>query len=137
MAIKYTHRTTDGRRARIVCTDRVNVTHLILALVASTVDGSESYVYLTKDLATTVSDSGYWSQPFLVEYSPWEEVAVDTPVWVLAGGKGERGFLPRHFAKYESGFVYTFQEGRTSHTGASDLGCVPHMHAFLEKPSNA
>lgn len=113
MTIKYTHCTNDGRLARILCTDRANPTHPVVALVASTVDGSESFVYLTKDLHS----SSYKGAPFLREYNPWEDVPVDTPVWVRYDAL-DGSYSPRHFAGYKDGLVQVWMDGLTSHSSA-------------------
>jgi hypothetical protein len=42
----------------------------------------------------------------------WSKVAVDTKIFVKDSESGE--WLPRYFAKYKDGFVYTFRDGKTS-----------------------
>ena len=49
----------------------------------------------------------------------WSKVAVDTPILVRQGKSGR--WFERHFAKYENGDVYTWVDGRTSWTGATEV----------------
>lgn len=44
----------------------------------------------------------------------WSKVEVDTPILVRQVEDGR--WLERHFAKYEEGIVYTWQDGHTSWT---------------------
>lgn len=44
----------------------------------------------------------------------WSKVLVDTPIWVRESEK--TGWHPRHFAKFEDGFVYAWDNGATSFT---------------------
>ena len=50
----------------------------------------------------------------LREWNEWENVSVDTPVWVR--DKEYSAWIPLHFAKYKDGKVFTFVGGRTSHS---------------------
>lgn len=52
----------------------------------------------------------------LVEYSPWNDIAVDTKLYVCNDG-GE--WRKRHFSHYANGLVYTFEDGYTSWSGNS------------------
>ena len=49
----------------------------------------------------------------------WNKVKVDTPILVRQGKNGE--WLERHFAKYENGDVYAWDNGRTSWTIANEI----------------
>lgn len=44
----------------------------------------------------------------------WSKVEVDTPILVRQGKNAE--WLERHFAKYEGGYVYVWNDGKTSWT---------------------
>jgi hypothetical protein len=143
MPQKYTHRTTDGRLARILCTDRTHPTHTVVALAAFSEDGSESPIYLTKDLCKTISDAGYSPTPFLHEISIWEYVAIDTSVWVRRQvGEGIE-YVPYHFAGYSKGYVKVWRDGCTSHTVSfkDDEALSTYRllcsDVFLEAPSDA
>jgi hypothetical protein len=59
----------------------------------------------------------YVSQLIRMEFEEvidWAKIPVDTPIWVR--DNEELDWLPRHFAKYENGIVYTWTSGKTSHT---------------------
>ena len=47
-----------------------------------------------------------------VERSKWDAVPVDAPVVISGGGLHAN----RHFAKFEEGLVWTWADGKTSHT---------------------
>lgn len=50
----------------------------------------------------------------------WSKVAVDTPILVK-----QKVELKRHFAKFENGFVYYYDNGRTSWTGEYAVYAAP------------
>ena len=148
MTIEYTHRTPDGCKARIICTNRVSETYPVVALVASPLEGYggvENIVYLTHDLCTTVTESGSSGKSYLKKYSPWDDVEVDAPVWVKQRAAGQSYvYIPRHFARYEDGVVMVWMNGLTSHSvpkgGSERDSCVvPYFEdqVFLEKPKDA
>lgn len=62
----------------------------------------------------------------------WSKVAVDTPILVRYGVHSE--WVKRHFAKYENGKVYAWNDGATSWSGN---GCVPWGLAKLTERSEA
>ena len=43
----------------------------------------------------------------------WSKIAVDTPIYVREYGSP---WIPRHFAKFENGYVIAFLDGKTSFT---------------------
>ena len=49
----------------------------------------------------------------------WSEVEVDTPI--LVRDYEDVKWQKRHFAKYENGFVYAWNRGCTSYTGADKI----------------
>lgn len=49
----------------------------------------------------------------------WSKVPVDTPVYVWFGRRTEK--CKRYFAKYEDGWVYTFDNGCTSWTSDNEM----------------
>jgi len=61
----------------------------------------------------------------LFEYNPWQDVAVDTPVYV-SSQPDFRGAVKRHFAKFANGVVYVWEDGRTSWTTTC---MVPYRYA--------
>ena len=134
MTIQYTHRTAAGELARIICRDRQDDRYPVVALVKSEGLQQELCYYLREDFgrAGRVDED---NTPWLTERSPWEDVAIDTPVWVL---QKNREPVPRHFCKYESGYVWLFSSGLTSHTahGSQTVKYTP-AEVCLEKPADA
>ena len=51
----------------------------------------------------------------------WSKVKVDTPILVRQGKNGE--WLERHFAKYENGDVYAWDNGHTSNESSCMVYC--------------
>lgn len=54
------------------------------------------------------------SQLNFTEVIDWSKVEVDTKIWVR--DEDTQDWKPRHFAKYEGGWVYAWNNGKTSHT---------------------
>lgn len=113
----YTHRTRDGRRARIICNDVKNASYPVVAAIEY--NGGEAVEPYTKDFRFNGNIDE--SDLDLFEYNPWSDVAVDTPIWVCISDGG----IPftRHFAKYENGKVFAWINGRTSHTETEMFEC--------------
>ena len=138
MSIQYTHKTRDGRPARIICTDKQSSKTPVVALIKRG-DGGEDPIFLSSDLQA----SGAGKEPFLTEKSIWEDVAVDMPVWV--SHTYSPSYFEAHFAKYQDGYVHIWVSGRTSHTTgvwADDKGvnlttAYHPSRVLLEKPSDA
>ena len=66
------------------------------------------------------------------EYVDWENVKIDTPIWVR--NSNVVNWLPRHFAKYEDDEVFAFNHGKTSHaTNMKDIALW--KYARLDEPS--
>lgn len=115
--IKYTHRTRDGRKARIVATDFQHDCYPVLAFVQRA-DGSENTQSYTATLraASYVGGESNWD---LFEYNPWNDVPIDTPVWVKQ--KSDSTWEPRHFAGVSRmGKPNVYPEGKSSHTCVDD-----------------
>ena len=119
----YTHRTRDGRLARIICTDLKNDKYPVLALIDC--NGEEEVERYTESLRYYSADLE--SADDLFEISPWDEVKVDTPVWIR---NACNELEPYHFAKFENGTVYLWWAGTTSHSCKGSLvrtiGRQPH-----------
>lgn len=134
MNIEYTHRTITGLRARILCRDRKSTTHPVVALIESGNGQEETYVYLTESLYRSSPASGDLSGPFLQEMSEWEDVPIDTLVWLYdSWGK----LIPAYFAGYTPGYVHVWSCGRTSITSLlDDAGVILYKQeaVFLQKP---
>ena len=109
--IVYTHRTRTGKKARIICDNFVSINNTtILAAVFYEHEKREYIVEYDENLKAY----GLSTYDDLIEYSFWNDVAVNTPVLVRRSIAEE--WQKRHFAKYENGTVYTFYDGRTSWT---------------------
>lgn len=120
MTINYTHRTPQGHKARILCTDYQNgefntISGSRLCTIAAVLDllvtGTETLVFLTQDLRQRKTDQ----DPHLTEYNPWQDVAIDTPVWVR--DKDSEEWYRLHFSGvHHHGKLCAWSGGRTSHT---------------------
>jgi len=128
--VKYTHRTRSGLPARILCTDFGDSLRPVLAAVQHS-DASESLVFLLANLKVSAGTDSHYD---LFERTPWDDVAVDTPIWVCDYKGSPSRWAPRHFAKYEGGVVFTWLDGTTSHTGDGEQ-LVAWDHATLEDPN--
>lgn len=57
----------------------------------------------------------YWADAEYIEQEvDWSKVAVDTPI--LVRDNHSIKWVTRHFAKYENGLVYAWDDGNTSYT---------------------
>lgn len=125
--INYTHRTRHGMKARILCTDFKDARYAVVVVVLRE-DGHEVVHLYTEDLRY----AGPYGEPHdydLVAYSPWQDVVVDTPIWVKEYPYDD--WDTRHFAKYHNGIVYAWSNGCTSH---STEHTTPWECASLTKP---
>ena len=94
--------------------------------------GTNKFGMLDEDIREFISE-----QP-TVDIEPmlpfdWSKVPVDTPILVRDSQDDE--WLRRHFAKFEDGVVYTWDDGRTSWS-LSSLGKVDWKYAKLAEESN-
>lgn len=98
----------DGRKVRIICTDRTAEGAPCVGLVGW--DGHEVIRSYGKD------GTGLTSCDLVREFDPLGELPVDTPVWVRDDPDGE--WKPRHYAGYkdERGRYVAFIDGKTSHS---------------------
>lgn len=114
--IIYTHRTRSGQKARIVGTINSNRFPIVVAILKD--DSEHEYCeQLTKDLM--VLACGMQSDDDLFEYNHWQDVEVDTPILVKQSEYHD--WEPRHFAKFQDGFVYAYAAGKTSWTASGDF----------------
>lgn len=111
---KYTHKTRDGRLARIVSTDAVG-NYPLVALILDQNSNSEFAISLTKNLTEFTYAA---SNRDLIPYSCWDDVAVDTKIFVKDLEYDE--WIPRHFSHFENGYVMAFANGGTSFTCTQD-----------------
>lgn len=65
----------------------------------------------------------------------WSKVKVDTPIYVrdceTDSNGDEKTWVPRHFAKFENGTVYAWDDGGTSFTVKSEDSCSSWNYAKL------
>lgn len=127
----YTHRTRDGHRARIICTDLKDNVYPVVAAIEY--DAGETVKRYPKTLQYDIYGESGESDLDLFEYNPWSDVAIDTPIWV-ANNAGI--WCPRHFAKYEDGKVFAWVNGRTSHTETEMFGYDGVVTLQLTKQQN-
>jgi hypothetical protein len=93
--IIYTHRTRDGHKARIIGEIKDDVYPIVGAILLDN-DTKEYVEHFTKELKCIVGDDSEYD---LFEYSPWNDVKVDTPI--LVSNSSPHVWVKRHFAKYE------------------------------------
>lgn len=77
-------------------------------------------VGLITDLIPDFNEPNYLDIGKYLGIVDWSKVAVDTPIIVK-----EKIDLKRHFAKFENGFVYYYDNGRTSWTGGYTVYASP------------
>lgn len=103
---------TDGRKVRIICTDRTGMGAPCLGLVD--LDGYEAINSYEKD------GTGLDYCDLVRECDPLGELPVDTPVWVR--DDPDDPWKPRHYVGYkdEHGRYVAFMDGKTSHSSEGD-----------------
>lgn len=72
-----------------------------------------------------------WLMSEYEEHTDWSKVPVDTPIYVKMAKICD--WVPRHFAKYERGIVYTWLDGATSFSTEKKTDFTPWMYAKLAK----
>ena len=82
-------------------------------------------IYCSKCYAATTI---FLNEEYQEPETDWSKVQVDTPI--LVRGSEECGWEKRHFAKYECGMVYTWDQGKTSYTSEKSE-CSYWEHAKL------
>lgn len=135
MTINYTHRTWAGLKARIICADFQHSTNgyppqknlcTIAAVLDFDITGVETLVFLTQDLRKTATSS----EPWLTEYNPWQDVAIDTPVWCR---DDDDEWFARHFSGInQDGEITAWEDGCTSHTGDQK---IPWLQMTITNPN--
>lgn len=105
--MKYTHKTSDGSLARVICDDIVGGRNCAVAIL---VGGAEIVRTFHKDSYGSIRNT----DETLKEISPWDDVAVDTPIWVKH--RADWPWHKMHFAEYKCGEVRAWSDGKTSHT---------------------
>lgn len=96
--------TRNGKKVRVLCVDRpINNPVVIM-------EEDGGFLYFTK--YGKCYDHADSSDFDLKEYSSWQDVAVDTKVYVKFFSYSEE--VKRYFSHYEDGKVFVFQQGSTS-----------------------
>lgn len=98
--------TCNGDEVRILCIDRADEEYPVVVLINNC-----KTEHFTK--YGEYYSNGEHAELNLKEYTPWQDVAVDTKVII-------NGMFNRHFAKYENNKVYYFMSGKTSFTAEED-----------------
>lgn len=101
-----------NEKVRIVAVDRVDELYPVVGLVTDRSDCSERMECYTKN-GKFYSHKGDDDED-LREYNPAMDFVVDQPIWVRNYQLDK--WVPRHFVEYKDGQVWTFREGRTSHS---------------------
>jgi len=102
-----TYLTRDSHKVRVVCTD-ANNEYPIIGLLSEDRETVHTFTKFGKYNRASAS-SGL---DLIEEYSPWNDVEIDTKV--LVKNDDEYTWKRRYFAKYENDKVYTFADGSTS-----------------------
>ena len=102
-----TYRTRDGRKVHIIYTE-ANSIYPVIGLI-----DNKEIVEFTKS-GRYYKDYTGDGQDLIEKYSFWEDVEVDTPIYVRKSDNGI--WLPRYFAKYENDKIFAWDYGRTSFT---------------------
>lgn len=84
------------------------------------INGSFERIEVLSDLIPDFNKPNYLDIGKYLGIVDWSKVAVDTPIIVK-----EKIDLKRHFAKFENGFVYYYDNGRTSWTGGYTVYASP------------
>lgn len=111
MAKQYTHKTGDGRLVRILATD-IDGEYPVAVAIQDPYNTQQEYIAMYRSNLKAMSvDSPTLD---LVERNSWEDVAVDTKVFVRVSENTD--WVPRYFSHFKDGRVYTFSNGATSWT---------------------
>lgn len=84
------------------------------------IEGSFERIDVLSDLIPDFNEPNYLDIGKYLGIVDWSKVAVDTPILVK-----QKVELKRHFAKFENGFVYYYDNGRTSWTGGYTVYAAP------------
>jgi hypothetical protein len=134
--ITYTHRTRDGKPARIVCVDRIiEGFDAVIALVLVK-HNCEATIYLKKNLRCNADDEDHDNDLFegVEPEIDWSKVPIDTPIWCGDDGSVLR---ERHFAGLNAkGLPTAWLDGLTSHSTCGDkCRTTEWSQMYLENPN--
>ena len=86
-------------------------------------------------VVSCIAQMSVWLKQEYVEQVDWSKVKVDTPIYVrdyaTDSSGNEKTWYPRHFAKFENGTVYAWDDGGTSFTVKSEDSCCHWNYAKL------
>lgn len=94
--------------------------------------GSFKWIITLGDLLPDFNEPNYLDIGKYLGIVDWSKVAVDTPIKVQ---RGNGVVINRHFATYDNGNVYYYQDGRTSWSNVGTKS-VPAKRAILEGGNN-
>lgn len=123
--MKYTHKTRDGKLARILATDMISLYPVVVAIRQP--DGKETLERYASTLKFCYD--GAYSDMDLVEYNPWDDVAVDTKIQVR--DCDSEHWNNRYFSHYADGMVHAFNSGATSWSCVDVRDTVSWLQAKL------
>ena len=96
------------------------------------IGGNFESINLLGDLLPDFNEPNYLDIGKYLGITDWSKVAVDTPIKVQ---RGNGVVVNRHFATYDNGNVYYYQDGRTSWSNVGTKS-VPAKRAILEGGNN-
>lgn len=109
---KFTHRTSDGRKAFLLDVESNSEQYPIIGVVESKGNPDKFYTLFYAKSLKTCED--FPSEDDLFEYDPAHDLKLDQPIWVR--DTLNKRWLVRHFCKYEHGLLYCWGDGKTSYT---------------------
>jgi hypothetical protein len=112
-----TYKTRNGAAVRVLCVNIKSDNYPVVAAVLGK-DGFEVIKGFTSDGLHYRGDSDSFHN--LVEHNPWNDVAVDTKIFVRM--KEHEQWVPRYFASYTEPHIIAWDDGKTSFT-ANGLKC--------------
>lgn len=135
------YRTRGGDTVRILCTDLKGGEYPVIAAITIPekrndadeviADSAEITQRYTANGSYVSSDGNHPLD--LVEVSPVEGYEVDDPVWVRMNK--DHSWTRRHFAKYENGEFYAWNDGATSFSAEGPLD-VSKWNFFTKENPN-
>jgi len=122
--MKYTHKSEGGILARCICEDALhNGVHKKVWLVKMPDSENELLDY------SDAYNVSYCFKRTFVEHSKWDDVKVDTPIWVYMQNQPP---MKRHFAKaMQNGEACYFVSGKTSHSSNPEDTLNQPSEAFV------
>ncbi len=114
--VEKTYLTRDNHKVRILATDIKNISYPVVGVLSYN-ENEEEVLSFTKEGKFYKSSSEVNKDDLVEEYSFWNDVKVDTKIFVKNYEDNE--WQHKHFAKYEYGKVYAYSLGATSWSNGS------------------